>query len=138
MTTTIDGVIKEWGDRFSWGINKGRSRRNLTGGKLNSKESPNIKSQGRDRLFATIRKAPEVMVKISGNGKNMGQIKAHMDYISRNGNVDLEDDRGEIYKGRDELVELRDNWRDEGYRIVARGGTKRESFKYSSLDASRH
>ena len=40
---------------------------------------------------------PEVMVKITGFGKGGNHVKAHLDYISRKGDVELENERGELY-----------------------------------------
>lgn len=55
-------------------------------------------------------KASEVMVKITGFGKGAGHVKAHLDYISRNGKLELENDRGEILNGKDEIKELFKDW----------------------------
>lgn len=128
MTKIIDGVIKEWGDNISSKINKGRKGRNIGGGKVSrpSPKKPVLKARG--RLVSTVRKSPEVMVKISGAGKSMGQIKAHMDYISRRGDVEVEDERGDIYSGSADMRDLSNNWRDAGYRITPENGTKREAF----------
>ena len=41
------------------------------------------------------------MVKVSGGGKGMRSIKAHMDYISRNGDVVLENENGELIDGKE-------------------------------------
>lgn len=139
MKRVIDGVIKEWGDRFSYGTVKGR-KGNIGGGKAFLKPSKTAQKRPRGRLTATVSKASEVMVKITTGRKdpatgkprptmtNMRSIKAHFDYISRNGEVEVEDDRGEIYSGVADVREVHDNWRDEGYRIRSTGGTKREAF----------
>jgi len=66
--------------------------------------------RGQVQADAHDRAAPEVMVKISGGGKKMGQIKAHLDYISRNGEVELEDENGAILRGVDDVREIRDAW----------------------------
>lgn len=128
MTTVINGVIKEWGERTYYGNPRGRKGRNINGGRSIFKTPSKPKRQARGRLVDTVRKTPEVMVKISGGGKNMGQIKAHFDYISRNGDIEVEDDKGDVYTGREDVRELRDNWRDEGYRIAPKNGKKREAF----------
>ncbi|MCW8167036.1 nickase [Verminephrobacter aporrectodeae subsp. tuberculatae] len=52
----------------------------------------------------------EVMVKITGFGKGAGHVKAHLNYISRNGKVELENDRGEILSGKDEVKEFFKDW----------------------------
>jgi hypothetical protein len=37
-----------------------------------------------------VRKAPEVVVKVSGGGRNLAVIKAHLGYISRHGKLECE------------------------------------------------
>jgi hypothetical protein len=57
---------------------------------------------------AIIKKAPEVMVKITGNSTGLATVKHHLDYISRNGDVALENERGETIEGRDGVKGLRE------------------------------
>ena len=38
--------------------------------------------------------------KITGFGKGGGHIKAHLDYNSRNGKLELENDRGEVFSSQ--------------------------------------
>jgi len=57
---------------------------------------------------AVIKKAPEVMVKITGSSNGMDTVKHHLDYISRNGDVELENERGESIMGRDAVKGLRE------------------------------
>lgn len=57
--------------------------------------------------------SPEVMVKITGFGKGVQHVKAHLDYISRNGKVELETDRGEILEGKAEVKELFKQWAED-------------------------
>ena len=66
------------------------------------------------------------MVKVTGGGRGMKAIAAHFKYISKNGRMDIEDDRGELLKGKDDLRGLADDWRlggtpidDIGYRREA-------------------
>ena len=66
------------------------------------------------------------MVKITSSGKNLKAIKSHMDYISRNGDIQLEDEQGLVYKGREEVRELRDYLRDNGVKIKKKNELKRE------------
>ncbi len=61
--------------------------------------------------------APEVMVKISGNTKGADHVKAHLDYISRNGKIEIEDERGEVLKGKAAVRSLAKDWsQDQGKR----------------------
>jgi type IV secretory pathway VirD2 relaxase len=62
-------------------------------------------------------RAPEVMVKISGNTKGASHVRAHLDYISRNGKLEIEDERGETLKGKAAVRALAKDWSlDQGKR----------------------
>lgn len=61
-----------------------------------------------------VKKSPEVMVKITGNGKTLSKIKAHIDYISRNGKVELEDQDGLIFSGKGVVSDILDDWAQSG------------------------
>lgn len=52
----------------------------------------------------------EVMVKVTGFGKGAGHVKAHLEYISRNGKVELENDRGEVLAGKEEVKAFFKDW----------------------------
>jgi type IV secretory pathway VirD2 relaxase len=54
--------------------------------------------------------APEVMVKITGFGKGAAHMRAHLAYISRDGEVELENDRGGMYRDRSDVALLADGW----------------------------
>lgn len=56
---------------------------------------------------AIIKRAPEVMVKITGNSRGTDTAKHHIDYISRNGDVALENERGETVDRKDLMRELK-------------------------------
>src|SRR6185369_14992276 len=72
----------------------------------------------RERIEATVvRRAPQVMVKVTGGGRGMKAIAAHWRYISKNGRLDIEDERGQTARGKDTLRELADDWRYGGSRI---------------------
>lgn len=64
----------------------------------------------RARLSRLVRHAPEVMVKVSGRTRDPSHLRAHLDYISRNGVVDLEDRDGVLLTGRDEVRDLAEDW----------------------------
>lgn len=48
------------------------------------------------------------MVKITGSSSGLATVKHHLDYISRNGKVELTNESGETIQGRDELKALRE------------------------------
>ena len=61
----------------------------------------------RERIVATVvRRVPQVMVKVTGGGRGMKAIAAHFRYISKNGRLEIEDERGEKMRGKEALHEL--------------------------------
>lgn len=116
MSQVIDGVLKEWGDRLHYKKLKGRKAKRMPFGKkvqaAGAARTTTTAKSARATLSRTVRKAPEVMVKISGGGKCMKAIKAHMDYISRNGEVALEDENGKVIQGKEAVRDLRDDWQE--------------------------
>lgn len=59
-------------------------------------------------IKSVIRKAPEVMVKITGNSTGLNTVKHHLNYISRNGQLELINEAGESINGTVELRALRE------------------------------
>ena len=55
----------------------------------------------------------EVMVKVTGFGKGAGHVKAHLEYISRNGKLELENDRGEVFNGKEEVKAFFKDWEQD-------------------------
>lgn len=72
---------------------------------------------------AVIKRAPECMVKITGSSSGLKTVKSHLDYISRNGEVELIDEKGSTIKGLDEIKALRDSMKASQ---VPEDGKKRE------------
>lgn len=68
-------------------------------------------------LRATARRvsggSTEVMVKITGFSKGLGHVKANLDYISRNGKLEMENERGELFRGKDEVKTIFQDWENE-------------------------
>lgn len=56
---------------------------------------------------------PEVMVKVTGFGKGGGHAKAHLTYITRNGKLELENDRGELIQGAAAVKALAGEWTED-------------------------
>ena len=54
-----------------------------------------------EQIKRTVRRTPEVMVKVTGGGKNAGSVAAHFAYISRKGRLEIETDEGERIAGMD-------------------------------------
>lgn len=62
------------------------------------------------RLSRTARCAPEVMVKVTGGGKDGHGVAAHFDYIGRKGKLDIETDDGQLLAERHLGKRLVDDW----------------------------
>jgi hypothetical protein len=124
--TSIDGVLVQWGDRLFYPGNrivKGASQPKLPAHLLRQRANAI-----RARIEATVvRRAPQVMVKVTGGGRGMKAIAAHFKYISKNGRLEIEDDRGEVLRGKDDLRGLVDDWRLGGTPIDD-VGFRREAF----------
>ena len=125
----IDGVLITWGDRLFYPGN--RVVKVKPQPKLNSDSARQRAAAIRERIEATVvRRTPQVMVKVTGGGRGMKAIAAHFRYISKNGRLDIEDERGEKMRGKDALPELADDWRFGGVLIddIAEPGQRREAF----------
>jgi hypothetical protein len=80
----IDGVFIEWGERLFYPPN--RSVKSHTP-RLHPMQDR--AAAIRSRIEATVRRAPQVMVKVTGGGRGMAAIAAHFRYISKNGRLDI-------------------------------------------------
>jgi hypothetical protein len=67
------------------------------------------------------------MVKVTGGGRGMAAIVAHFRYISRNGRLDSEDDRGVVEHGKDVVHDLERQWQFGGA-YIEDVGHRREAF----------
>ena len=70
----------------------------------------NITPAQRDHIERTVRRTPEVMIKVSGGGRSLKAVKDHIEYIDREGNLDLETDEGERLNGDDAAKRLIEDW----------------------------
>ena len=125
----IDGVLIQWGDRLFYPGN--RTVRVAPQPKLLANLARRRAAAIRARIEATVvRRAPQVMVKVTGGGRGMQAIAAHFRYISKNGRLEIEDERGETMQGKDALHELAEDWRLGGTLIddIAEPGQRREAF----------
>jgi Relaxase/Mobilisation nuclease domain len=48
-----------------------------------------------EQIRRTVRRVPEVMVKVTGGGRKIGAVAAHLAYVSHQGELDLETDEGQ-------------------------------------------
>jgi len=121
----IDGALVQWGDRLFYPANRIVRSPAM---KVSSAALHQRAHAIRQRLHATVvRGAPQVMVKVTGGGRGMGAIAAHFRYISKNGRLPIEDDRGVVREGRESVRELADQWRYAGGLIPERSA-RREAF----------
>lgn len=86
------------------------------GGKVTYK--PYSGTSARLTVGLIAKNTPEVMVKITGFSSGSGGIKSHFDYISRindanKDNVEIENERGQVFKGKDEVEEAYSSWVDD-------------------------
>jgi len=66
----------------------------------------------RAKLARIVRKAPEVVVKVTGRQRGGAHVKAHLDYIGRKGELDIETRDGEILTTKDDIAERAAEWSD--------------------------
>ena len=101
-------VAKSVGMRGS----KGRTKTKATNQSILSAEQRSRRVQ--TLVKKLVKKAPEVMVKITGSSKSTAKISAHLDYISRNGEVELETEDGMILSDKESIRTIMDEWADAG------------------------
>lgn len=72
----------------------------------------NLKASGgvRGRAARLATGSPEVVVKISSFGKGGAHAKTHLEYISRNAKLEMENERGELFKSKEDLKEIHKEW----------------------------
>lgn len=78
----------------------------------------------RARLTGIAKRSRQVVVKISGGGKTTTSIKNHFDYLSRNGELELQDQNGQKVDGREALKDLIWAWKHTGPQMDDTLGTK--------------
>ena len=111
----VDAMLLSWGDRlFQEPFRHARAQR-LSRAGLRSEAA-----RMRDQLARTLRRAPEVMVKITNkasSAQGMGAVRRHLRYISRNGRVELEDQNGDRIVGAQAVRDLARTWQLGGWGI---------------------
>ncbi len=66
----------------------------------------------RAKLARIVRKAPEVVVKVTGRQRGGSHVKAHLAYIGRKGDIEIETRDGEILTSKDDIAERAAEWSD--------------------------
>ena len=63
-----------------------------------------------EQIQRTVGRTPEVMVKVSGGGRDAGGVDAHLRYIGRHGKLPMETDEGLSLQGKDAAKEIAEDW----------------------------
>ena len=121
---SVDGVLVQWGERLFYPAN-----RIVKPAPMPRLDAVTRRKAAliRRRIVATMTRAPQAMVKVTGGGRGMAAIAAHFRYISKNGRLAIEDDRGVVREGKDALRDLADQWRFGGS-LIEEVGHRREAF----------
>jgi Relaxase/Mobilisation nuclease domain len=64
----------------------------------------------KEHIDRTVRRVPEVMVKVSGGARTVRGVERHIDYIGREGRLGLEADTGELLDGKGFERQLTEDW----------------------------
>ncbi len=100
-----------------------RQPKSVAGGEVNLGGKP-VKmppSGAKARLRRIVARSPEVVVKVTGRTrKGAAHLKAHLDYITRNGKLTAELPDGRVISSRTELRDLHQDWVDSNQRISRR------------------
>jgi len=125
----VDAALLRWADRFNERHTSKVTARGITGMPIKRGSRSRSASPGdvRQRLHGIVQRRPQVMVKISGGGRGMRSIRAHLNYISRNAQLPVETQEGERVLGRDGLESMAEEWQTGGFPIDA-VSTIREAY----------
>jgi Relaxase/Mobilisation nuclease domain len=63
-----------------------------------------------EQIARTVRRVPEVMVKVTGGGTSAKAVLAHFKYIDRHGKLDIESDDGEQIRGKGAEKSITEDW----------------------------
>ncbi|WP_205191234.1 relaxase/mobilization nuclease domain-containing protein [Burkholderia sp. LMG 13014] len=121
----IDAMLVNWGDRLFHD-----PLRHAQASRLSHVGIRDAAARMRAQVARTLRRSPEVMVKITNKAASahgMGAVRRHLRYISRNGRVELEDQNGDRIEGKDALNDLAKTWQLGGWGIPETS-TRRETF----------
>jgi hypothetical protein len=123
--TEIDGVLVEWGERLFYPRN--RIVRSTSAPRLSDSIGQRATAIRRRIQAIVVRRAPQVMVKVTGGGRGMAAIATHFRYISKSGRLPFEDDRGITREGKEALQDLAEQWRHGGS-FIDETSHRREAF----------
>jgi len=121
----VDALLVNWGDRLFH-----EPLRHVRAPHLPGLALPRDARRLRERLALTLRRAPEVMVKITNKAsgaQGMGAVRRHLQYIARDGHLELEDQDGRVHRGALAMEDLFDEWRWGGWGMPEES-RRRETF----------
>ncbi len=134
----IDQKLDEWGSRLfnvsTETLPRPRSSRTVrlrsakfasTGGRLSTPQAR--ATYVRQKLQAMVRRSPQVVVKLVRAPKGMKGISNNLTYISRDGQLGIEDQDGQVILGKEAVADLKAEWRDGGMPIAV-DSTMRDAF----------
>ena len=78
-------------------------------GRRGARQRPLTKAEI-EHISRTVRRVPEVMVKVSGGARTVRGVAAHLDYIGREGRGEVQTDDGERLQGKGFEKALLDDW----------------------------
>ena len=81
----------------------------VTHGRRASGASATLTAGQIEQIRRTIQRTPEVVVKVTGGGRNVDAVAAHIAYISHHGRIELETDDGQRVS-KDDQRELLNDW----------------------------
>lgn len=130
----VDVTLDEWGSRLfnlSSVVARNQSQ-TVTGLRLTPPSSGSSNSSTRAalvrrKLHHLVKRSPQVMVKLAKAPKGMRGISNNLSYISRDGQLDLEDQDGQLIRGKEAVQDLKSEWQHGGFPVSTQP-TKREAF----------
>ncbi len=130
----IDTTLDEWGSRLfnlapgppprppKRSTSPAPFRASGTGSRLNSSQAR--AAAVRQKLRDLVRRSPQVMVKLAKAPKGLRGIANNLTYISRNGQLELEDEDGQLISGKEALADLKVEWEHGGTPIPAQSRSR--------------
>ena len=125
----VDAALLKWAMRFNERQTARVSARSMTGLPVKRRRQQKAASPDdvRRRLNGVVQRRPQVMVRISGGGRGMRPIRAHLNHISRNGQLPVEDQDGERLLGQHDMGSLAQELQSGGFPIED-VSTRREAY----------
>jgi hypothetical protein len=105
----VDGVIIRWGHRAERQVQPTKGRASKQKPPRSKIPKPSLASVKRN-IAALAKGKPQVMVKVTGGGRSVSTIRAHMTYLTKHGEIQLENEKGEVLAEKDAIEAELDTW----------------------------